>query len=344
LVGSQLSTFLTSASYTWRGSSGTSGDLSIKSPILVVGIGGAGSRLAREAVASIGCECLLVSNDKKDLGDEKSIFINTGAWVNPSGQKLRSFLNAKGDQLKLAVGGYGTVIVISNLAGRAGAAMAPLVCSAAKKGSTVISFAIMPFGFEKDRVFAAGVALRRVREHSDSTVVMDNDAFLENNPELSKEECYSLTNSAVVEVASSVASKGVGSDLNILCTSVLQRDSQESLRDSASMLYRDVAGTEPIKRTILYVMGGDKAPIGSLNEIVNCARGIFREEGTTEVAMSSMAATDGVRVHLVASAPQKTRFDAYDPLGDLIPLESHLDWDEPDSAPEIELAIPVMDQ
>jgi cell division protein FtsZ len=284
-----------------------------------------------------------VSNDKKDLGDEKSIFINTGAWVNPSGQKLRSFLNAKGAQLKSAVEGYGTVIVISNLAGRAGAAMAPLVCSAAK-GSTVISFAIMPFGFEKDRMFAAGVALRRVREHSDSTIVMDNDAFLENNPELSKEECYSSINSAVVEVASSVASKGVGSDLNILCTSVPQRNSQESLRDSASMLYRDVAGTESIRRTILYVMGGDKAPIGSLNEIVNCAREIFREEGTTEVAMSSMAATNGVRVHLVASAPQKTRFDAYDPLGDILPLENHLDWEEPDSAPEIELAIPVMDQ
>lgn len=284
-----------------------------------------------------------MSNDKKDLGDEKSIFVNTGAWVNPSGQKLRSFLNAKDDQLRSAVEGYGTVIVISNLAGRAGAAMAPLVCSAAK-GSTVISFAIMPFGFEKDRVFAAGVALRRVRESSSSTIVMDNDAFLDNNPELSKEECYSLTNSAIVEVASSVASKGVGADLSILCTSVAQDDSQKSLRDSASMLYRDVAGTDAIKRTIVYVMGGDKAPIGSLNEIVNYARGIFREEGTTEVAMSSVASADGVRVHLVASAPQKTRFDAYDPLGDLIPLESHLDWDEPDSAPEIELAIPVMEQ
>jgi hypothetical protein len=54
--------------------------------------------------------------------------------------------------------------------------------------------------------------------------------------------------------------------------------------------------------------------------------------------MSSMAASDGVRVHLVASAPQKTRFDRYDPLGDIIP--DALDWDEPDSAPDIQLAIP----
>lgn len=282
-----------------------------------------------------------MSNDKKDLGDEKSIYVNSGEWVNPSGYKLRSFLNAKDEQLRSALEGFNTVIVISNLAGRAGAAMAPLVCRAAK-GATVISFAIMPFGFEKDRLFAAGVALRRVRENSDSIVVMDNDAFLDNNPELAKEECYSLTNSAIVEVASSIASKGIRPDMNILTTSTAQRESKKSLRDSASMLYRDVTNPETIRRTVVYVMG-NRLPINSLNDIVNCAKGIFKDEGTTEVAMSSIAATDGVRVHLVASAPQKTRLDAYDPLGDIIPLESHLDWDEPDSAPEIKLAVPLVE-
>ena len=55
-----------------------------------------------------------------------------------------------------------------------------------------------------------------------------------------------------------------------------------------------------------------------------------------------MAATDGVRVHLVASAP-KTRFDAYDPLSQIIPLDSQLDWDEPDSAPEIKMAMPLVE-
>jgi hypothetical protein len=199
----------------------------------------------------------------------------------------------------------------------------------------------MPFGFEKDRIFAAGVALRRVREYSSSTIVMDNDAFLDNNPELSKEECYSLTNSAIIEVASSIASRGVRGDMNVLATSIAQSDPEKSLRDSASMLYRDVANAETIKRAVVYVMG-NKLSINSLSEVVNCARGIFRDEGTTEVAMSSMAATDGVRVHLVASAPE-TRFEAYDPLSEIIPLDSQLDWDEPDSAPEIKLAVPLVE-
>jgi cell division protein FtsZ len=107
------------------------------------------------------------------------------------------------------------------------------------------------------------------------------------------------------------------------------------------MLYDSVPEAETVKRAMIYVMGGDRVPVGDLNKIVGLVQGIFQEEGAAEVAMSSVAASDGVRVHLVASAPQKTRFDRYDPLGDIIP--DVLDWDEPDSAPDIKLAIPTIE-
>lgn len=236
--------------------------------------------------------------------------------------------------------------------------MTPLVCDfAARQGSTVISFAIMPFGFEKDRMFAAGVALRRVRSLSHSTIVLDNDAFLDNNPGLSKEECHALTNSAILEVISGIASRGgeaACEGTSILTTSAALRDSEESLRDSVSMLYRDTASSDPVRRAIIYVTGGEKLPVGVLNQLAGQARGIFRDEGTTEISVVSAPAAaaaaaqqdgsggGGVRVHLVSSATAKTRFDSYDPLGEVIPLESHLDWEEPDSAPDIELPIPLV--
>ena len=237
--------------------------------------------------------------------------------------------------------GYSTVVVVSNLAGHAGTAIAPLVCRMAKESSTVISIAIMPFKFEKDRIFNSGTALRRVRELSDSTIVMDNDAFLDKNPELSQEECFCTTNSAIVEVISSISTGAVRPALNILCTSRASSSSESSLRDSLAMLYDTVPDASTVKRAMVYVMGGDRVPVGDLNKIVGYVSGIFQEEGSTEVAMSSMAATDGVRVHLVVSVPQKTRFDRYDPLGDIIP--DVLDWDEPDSAPDIKMAIPVIE-
>jgi len=319
-------------------------DLLIKNPVLLVGIGGAGTKIATAASAALGCKCLLISNDKKDLvHNEKctAVFVDSGEWVNPSSLKLRSFVQAHKREMMAAIDGYSTVIVVSNLGGRAGTAMAPLVCKMAKESSTVISIAIMPFKFEKDRIFNSGTALRRMREVSDSTIVMDNDAFLDNNPELSQEECFAITNNAIVEVVSSISVGTLRPSLNILCTSRSSLNSESSLRDSVAMLYDSVPDANTVKRAMVYVMGGDRIPLGELNKIVGYVQGIFQEEGATEVAMSSLATSDGVRVHLVASAPPKTRFDRYDPLGDIIP--DVLDWDEPDSAPDIKLAIPAIE-
>jgi cell division protein FtsZ len=319
-------------------------DLMIKNPMLLVGIGGAGTKIAIAASAALGCKCLLMSNDKKDLvHNEKctAVFVDSGEWVNPSSLKLRSFVQAHKREMMASLNGYSTVIVVSNLAGRAGTAMAPLVCKMAKESSTVISIAIMPFKFEKDRIFNSGTALRRMREVSDSTIVMDNDAFLDNNPELSQEECFAITNNAIIEVVSSISVGTVRPALNILCTSRSSPNSETSLRDSVAMLYDSVPDASTVRRAMVYVMGGDRIPLGELNKIVGYVQGIFQEEGSTEVAMSAVASSEGVRVHLIASAPQKTRFDRYDPLGDIIP--DVLDWDEPDSAPDIKMAIPAIE-
>jgi cell division protein FtsZ len=319
-------------------------DLLIKNPVLIVGIGGAGTKIATAACAALDCKCLLISSDKKDLiQNEKctSVFVDSGEWINPSSHKLRSFVQIREARIASLMDGFSTIIIISNLAGRAGTAMTPLICKMARHASSLISVAIMPFQFEKDRVFSSGTALRRVREASDSTVVLDNDAFLDNNPDLSKEECYRVTNNAIVEVISSFLTIGLRRDMNILCTSKASPNSESSLRDSVAMLYDDVADTNTVRSAIAYVMGGDRVPIGDLNKLVGYMQGIFKEDGTTEVALTSVAASGGVRVHLVASAQKKTKFDKYDPLGDVIPYA--LDWDEPDSAPDIQLAIPSIE-
>jgi len=322
-------------------------ELSLKNPMLLVGIGGVGSKIAAAASAALECKCLLISNDKKDLvHNDKctAIFVRSGEWVNPSCYKLRSFVEGHRKEMAAAMRGYSTVIVVSNLAGRAGTAIAPLVCRTAKKDSStaVISLAIMPFKYEADRIFSAGTALRRVREVSDSTIVMDNDAFLDNNPELSQQDCFAITNNAIVEVIASISAGMIKPAMNVLCTSRASPNSESSLRDSLSMLYNAVSDASTVKRAMVYVMGGKSIPVGELNKLVGCIRGIFKEDRSIEVGMlSSMSSSSGVRIHLVASAPQKTRFDSYDPLGDIIP--DVLDWDEPDSAPDIKLTIPTIE-
>ena len=314
--------------------------------MLLVGIGGVGSKIAAAASAALECKCLLISNDKKDLVNNDrcaAIFVRSGEWVNPSCYKLRSFVEGHRNEMAEAMHDYSTVIVVSNLAGRAGTAIAPLVCKMAKDSRiSVISIAIMPFKYETDRIFSAGTALRRVRDVSDSTIVMDNDAFLDNNPELSQHDCFGITNNAIIEVIASVSSGMIKPSMNVLCTSRARPSSESSLRDSLAMLYDTIPDASTIKRAMVYVMGGKRISIGELNKLVGCVRGIFTEDGSIEVGMqSSVSASNSTRVHLVASAPQKTRFDSYDPLGEIIP--DVLDWEEPDSAPDIKLTIPAMD-
>jgi cell division protein FtsZ len=110
------------------------------------------------------------------------------------------------------------------------------------------------------------------------------------------------------------------------------------------MLYQNVPDPSVIKRTVLYVMGGERVPVGDLNKIVGHVQGMFHLDDSAQVSMTSMAAaSDGVKVHLMASALQATRFDRYDPLGQIFPKESVLDWDEPESAADIALSIPSME-
>ncbi|HYY39968.1 MAG TPA: hypothetical protein VE692_01840, partial [Nitrososphaera sp.] len=122
-----------------RGARGTSDEeLSIKNPMLLVGIGSVGSKIATAATSALECKCLLISNDKKDLVNNErctSIFVGCGEWVNPSSYKLRSFVHAHRNEIAAAMRGYSTVILVSNLGGRAGIAIAPLVCRMAKESS-----------------------------------------------------------------------------------------------------------------------------------------------------------------------------------------------------------------
>lgn len=182
-------------------------NLEIRQPVIIVGIGGAGSRLAVNASKLLRCKCILISNDKKDLDENyDTILINSNSWLNPSSHKLRSFAQSSANAIRTSFKDYHTIIVIANLAGTAGTAIAPIVCREAKLSAaeTLLSFTIMPFKFEKNRIFQAGVSLKRVRDLSNATIIIDNNALLDNDPELSSEECCQITNASVYELISSI--------------------------------------------------------------------------------------------------------------------------------------------
>ena len=300
-------------------------------PILIIGLGGVGTRLAEKTKKTLNSDCLMISHDQKDLTAENSIKIPTKSVVNPSTHLIRGSTLETSDEIKNNITNYSTIILMGNLAGKAGTGIGPIVSKICKQEQkNLLSFTIMPFKFEKERIFQSGIALKRIRQDSKCTIVVDNDALLDSNPDLTQKQCYDISNIAIESMIHSLKSSEISEDINILSTSKSTDDIESSLKNSLRMLYED-APPNSIKRSMLYVYGGNNIPVGVLNTISNITGSTF-DEDSIHVEMSS----EESKVVMLSSIQGETRFDKYDPLG-IISTENTIDWDEPECSINCEL-------
>ena len=300
-------------------------------PILVIGLGGVGTRLAEKTKKSLNSDCLMISHDQNDITAENSIKISTKSVVNPSTHLIRGSTLETSDEIKKNITNYSTIILMSNLAGKAGTGIGPIVSKICKQEQkNLLSFAVMPFKFEKERIFQSGIALKRIRQDSQCTIVVDNDALLDSNPDLTQKQCYDISNNAIESMVHSLKSSEISDNTNILSTSKTADNIEVSLKDSLRMLYED-APPNSIKRSMLYVYGDGNIPVGVLNTISNITGGTF-DEDSTHVEMSS----EKSKVMMLSSIQGETKFDKYDPLG-IISSEKTIDWDEPECSIDCEL-------
>jgi len=300
-------------------------------PILIIGLGGVGTRLAEKTKKSLNSDCLMISHDQNDLTAENSIKISTKSVVNPSTHLIRGSTLETSDEIKKNITNYSTIILMSNLAGKAGTGIGPIVSKICKQEQkNLLSFAVMPFKFEKERIFQSGIALKRIRQDSQCTIVVDNDALLDSNPDLTQKQCYDISNNAIESMVHSLKSSEISDNTNILSTSKTADDIEVSLKDSLRMLYEE-APPNSIKRSMLYVYGDGNIPVGVLNTISNITGGTF-DEDSTHIEMSS----EKSKVMMLSSIQGETKFDKYDPLG-IISSEKTIDWDEPECSIDCEL-------
>ncbi|MFZ8938076.1 MAG: cell division protein FtsZ, partial [Nitrosopumilaceae archaeon] len=278
----------------------------VKEPILIVGLGGAGSKLAAQAKDAINADCLVISNDQKDIQDDsQSITVSTDSVVNPSVQLIRGSAYKKAEEIRSTISNYSTVILMANMAGKSGSAISPVVSEICKQTETgLMSFAIMPFKYEKERIFNSGIALKRLRADSDCTIVLDNDSLLESNPDLSPKACYDIANSAILHVVKSLNSSEISAETNILTSSKEGQEIEESLRDSLKMLYGNTS-PNAVKKSILYVSGGENIPVGVINSISNLTSGVLNDSNS-QVDLTS--ASDESKIVMLSSIQGMTKF------------------------------------
>lgn len=298
---------------------------------MLVGIGGAGLRVINELKKYTKFDSVIISHDNKDFENETDfIKISTNGFVNPSVNLVRGFAIQQSGDFQRRISNYETIILVANLAGKGGAAVGPIVAKEVKEvGKNLISFVIMPFRFEKDRIFSSGLSLKRIKTESDSTIIFDNDAILECNPQLTVRDCYRISNSAITHVIASLNSAIMG-QTGILSISE-NKDLEVSVKDSLKMLYQN-APPSSIKQSMVYIMGAEKVPLRAINAINSITNSI--SDGNSSINTNTEASGSGVV--MISTVQGETRFDKYDPLG-IIPLENTLDWNEPECSIDCKL-------
>lgn len=292
---------------------------------MIVGAGGVGAKLAPEAAARLGASHITMSNIASDLASESAIEVSTAPIVNPTVHVIRAAAQKEAELLLKAVGEARTVVIITSLAGRSGAGIAPIVASiCASAGKKVVSFAIMPFRYEKERIFGSGIALKRLREASNCSVVIDNDAILEGNPNLSTKSCFDMANSAIMHVVGSIGVAEIPDGDNMISMSSAGIGIEQSLVGAIKMLYEN-ASSGSVSRSLLYVMG-DNVPVGAVNSASDTVSDMTG--GSTAVVVSNKGDEGVIMLSELSGA---TKFDSYDPLG-AIPTDKVVDWDETESS------------
>ncbi len=314
--------------------------IELRKPDLLIGIGKIGKDIVSK-LNDVEHDFLLISNNKEDLEVSSSLHIDCKSWINPSTYKIRSFLEVHKEEICSKLSEYQTIILVTSLGEKTGIAIAPIISHIAKNilNKRLISVVTMPFGHEKDRLFQASISLKRISLDSDINFVVDNDAYVEINPHLTIEDCSKLTDEIVFNAIKSIPQITLNLGTNLVSGTLKENNIEVGIKDLIAQLYSSL-GTSSITKSVLYVNGARNEPIGRLNEMLSNFQNSM-EGDTNDV---SFVVTDSSRnnMHLIASIKGRTKFDSYDPLN-LIPDENILDWDIPESHPNINLPLPLID-
>jgi cell division protein FtsZ len=313
--------------------------IELRKPVLLIGIGKIGKDIVSK-LHNVEFDALLISNHREEL-ENNSLHIDCKSWINPSSYKIRSFLETYKEEIGSKLSGYQTIVLITSLSEKSGIAIAPVISHIAKSMSdkTVISLVTMPFGHEKDRLFQAGVSLKRISLNCDINFVVDNDAYVEINPGLTIEDCSKISNEILFNTIKLIPEISLNFGTNLVSGTLNENNIETGMKDLIAQLYTSL-GTSTITKSILYVNGARSEPIGRLNEMLSNFQNTM-EGDTNDV---SFVVTDSSRnnMHLIASIKGRTKFDSYDPLN-MIPDDKVLDWDIPESHPSIDLPLPLID-
>ncbi len=291
--------------------------------LIIIGVGETGSKITLDIVKEIDSDYLLLNSKKNSKKNSKNIIIETESWINPPVYKLREFFLKKMDSIVEIVKNYSNIIIVGNLASKFGIAVMPKLTNIlhTSREKEIISFVIMPFGFEKCRIFHSGVSLSFISSYSDSTVIIDNNSFLKNNPELSIPECFRITNNAIKDVIITSVDKGFPDNFNVIAT-CKESDNIEDVFSNSFTMFKN-SNIEISEKTFMYIYPA-KEKIEKIDNILKTVEKItYDSENEINIISNS---GNLAKIHLIGKT-DNLLFSSYDPLNQFISFNNFLDYE-----------------
>jgi len=309
---------------------------------LAIGIGSAGSRitslLSRESL--LVDRFAYVSCDEDDfelvsVGDKILIDCPVDQKLTPS--LVRGLAIGSHSRIKEVLAGARVVFVVAGLGGATGTGLAPQIASMAQEcGATTVAVAVMPFDFEKKLRFYAGVSLRRLRAVARGVIVVDNDTMLRCSPNGSTlTDVYGSANREAVKALASLLSKASDSSvpvgLNKVLGTVLQEgysllgmsssdsyDKAEEAVAGAVVSLSKIAEAKEANHAIVILTGDSSVSASEVGVAVKRLGSMMNNQAVDVEYCVSYSGTSQLQVSLLASGFKSTKYDAYDPLTQIL--------------------------
>lgn len=295
--------------------------------VAVVGVGTAGKRVIEKISYKISNGTFLSIDDTewKVSGDKiKEIRLNVNFERSARRIKFEAYKASK--TIEEEIMNIKNVVVVAGLGGLFGSSAAPIVAKSLKDlGKKVLGVTIMPFKFEKSRLFRAAVGLRKMKMACDGVIVIGNGEFLEKSPQTPLFKAYELENEWIGNLVSKLFEKENVYGLNSRETYRLASEgnvvlgvgvgegtgmAEEAATSASSALRRQCVSD--VKEALVYVIGWREISVGDVSTIVTTFRGITCCEG--EVKVGYYPNNDrSLTVYALASV-SGTKFDEWDPL------------------------------
>ncbi|MEM2115543.1 MAG: cell division protein FtsZ [Candidatus Woesearchaeota archaeon] len=178
-----------------------------KATIKVIGCGGAGNNMVNWLYQKgvYGAQVIAVNTDAQHLkiteahtkiliGRELTRGLGCGGFPEKGEEAAKESMN----EIRKALEGADMVFVCAGMGGGTGTGSAPVVARIARDlGAIVIGTVTMPFDVERARIDKAEIGLRKLREHCDTVIVIDNNRLVKVAGNLPVKQAFAVANEII---------------------------------------------------------------------------------------------------------------------------------------------------